>query len=97
MAHRAIRYGLIEAFQVKFGFFSTFGGNPVAAAAALAVLEVLDREQLMANAQVTGDYLRRQLSAAANGTRVWAGCAGPGCCWVSRFKGRTCTPPRSAR
>src|SRR4030081_617985 len=44
---------LIEAFQAKFGFFSTFGGNPVAAAAALAVLEVLDREQLMANAAAT--------------------------------------------
>ena len=56
---------LIEAFQAKFGFFSTFGGNPVAAAAALAVLEVLDREQLMANAQATGDYLRRQLKRAA--------------------------------
>ena len=35
---------LIEAFQAKYGFFSTFGGNAVAAAAALAVLEVLDRE-----------------------------------------------------
>ena len=34
---------LIEAFQAKFGFFSTFGGNAVAAAAGLAVLEVLDR------------------------------------------------------
>jgi len=57
---------LIEAFQAKFGFFSTFGGNPVAAAAGLAVLNVLDREQLMANAQATGDYLRRQLNAAAD-------------------------------
>jgi 4-aminobutyrate aminotransferase-like enzyme/aminoglycoside phosphotransferase (APT) family kinase protein len=56
---------LVEAFQAKFGFFSTFGGNPVAAAAALAVLKVLDREQLMANAAATGDYLRRQLNAAA--------------------------------
>ena len=41
---------LIEAFQATFGFFSTFGGNAVAAAAGLAVLEVLDREQLMENA-----------------------------------------------
>jgi 4-aminobutyrate aminotransferase-like enzyme/Ser/Thr protein kinase RdoA (MazF antagonist) len=56
---------LIEAFQAKFGFFSTFGGNPVAAAAALAVLAVLDREQLMANAAATGDYLRGQLTRAA--------------------------------
>ena len=56
---------LIEAFQAKFGFFSTFGGNPVAAAAALAVLEVLEAEQLMANARSTGEYLRRQLTALA--------------------------------
>ena len=34
---------LIEAFQAKFGFFSTFGGNAVAAAAAAArCSEVLD-------------------------------------------------------
>jgi 4-aminobutyrate aminotransferase-like enzyme/Ser/Thr protein kinase RdoA (MazF antagonist) len=52
---------LIEAFQEKFGFFSTFGGNPVAAAAGLAVLKVLDREQLVANARTTGEYLRERL------------------------------------
>jgi 4-aminobutyrate aminotransferase-like enzyme/Ser/Thr protein kinase RdoA (MazF antagonist) len=56
---------LIEAFQAKFGFFSTFGGNAVAAAAGLAVLEVLEREQLMANAAVTGGYLREQLESVA--------------------------------
>jgi 4-aminobutyrate aminotransferase-like enzyme len=56
---------LIEAFQAKFGFFSTFGGNPVAAAAGLAVLEVLENERLMANARVTGDYWRRRLEAVA--------------------------------
>jgi 4-aminobutyrate aminotransferase-like enzyme len=56
---------LIEAFQAKFGFFSTFGGNAVAAAAGLAVLEVLDDEALMANALATGAYLRAQLEAVA--------------------------------
>ena len=56
---------LIEAFQAKHGFFSTFGGNPVAAAAGLAVLEVLDREQLMSNARSTGEYLRLRLTALA--------------------------------
>jgi 4-aminobutyrate aminotransferase-like enzyme/Ser/Thr protein kinase RdoA (MazF antagonist) len=52
---------LIEKFQLRYGFFSTFGGNPVAAAAGLAVLDTLDREQLMANASATGSYLRTQL------------------------------------
>jgi 4-aminobutyrate aminotransferase-like enzyme/Ser/Thr protein kinase RdoA (MazF antagonist) len=56
---------LIEAFQAKFGFFSTFGGNAVAAAAALAVLKVLDGEDLMANALEVGDYLRGQLQSVA--------------------------------
>jgi 4-aminobutyrate aminotransferase-like enzyme/Ser/Thr protein kinase RdoA (MazF antagonist) len=58
--------GLIEAFQAKFGFFSTFGGNAVAAAAGLAVLTVLEREQLMANAAATGGYLREQLESVAS-------------------------------
>jgi 4-aminobutyrate aminotransferase-like enzyme len=56
---------LIEAFQAKFGFFSTFGGNAVAASAGLAVLEVIEREQLMSNASRTGDYLRERLAALA--------------------------------
>jgi len=56
---------LIEAFQAKFGFFSTFGGSAVAAAAGLAVLEVLDSEKLTANAASTGGYLREQLESVA--------------------------------
>jgi 4-aminobutyrate aminotransferase-like enzyme/Ser/Thr protein kinase RdoA (MazF antagonist) len=56
---------LIEAFQAKFGFFSTFGGSAVAAAAGLAVLEVLDGEKLTANAASVGGYLREQLESVA--------------------------------
>jgi acetylornithine/N-succinyldiaminopimelate aminotransferase len=36
---------------------TTFGGNHLACAAALAVLEVIEKENLMNNAKVTGDYL----------------------------------------
>jgi 4-aminobutyrate aminotransferase len=36
---------------------STFGGNPVAAAAALATLEVIENEGLMAKAEETGEYI----------------------------------------
>lgn len=42
-------------------FFSTFGGNPVACAAGLAVLEVLEGEGLMANARDVGAYLKAGL------------------------------------
>ncbi|GAC1666314.1 MAG: hypothetical protein NVS9B2_06310 [Steroidobacteraceae bacterium] len=56
---------LVEAFQAQFGFFSTFGGNAVAAAAGLAVLGVLDAERLTENAAATGSYLRGQLESIA--------------------------------
>ncbi len=69
---------LVEAFQAKFGFFSTFGGNAVAAAAALAVMEVLDREQLQKNAGATGAHLRRQLGAAAERHACLGGVRGSG-------------------
>jgi 4-aminobutyrate aminotransferase len=40
---------------------STFGGNPVSCAAAQATIEVIEEENLLKNAQVTGDYLRAGL------------------------------------
>ena len=42
---------------------TTFGGNHLACAAALAVLEVMEQENLMENAKQTGDYLMEQLKA----------------------------------
>jgi len=42
---------------------TTFGGNHLACAAALAVLEVMAEEDLMAQAAATGDYLMAQLAA----------------------------------
>lgn len=56
---------MIEAFQAKYGFFSTFGGNPVAAAAGLAVLDVIERERLRENAATTGAHLRLGLEQLA--------------------------------
>ncbi len=40
---------------------STFGGNPLAAAAGCAVFEIIRDEDLLQNAQHTGRYLRRRL------------------------------------
>lgn len=42
---------------------TTFGGNPLACAAALAVLETIENEFLMENAAATGQYLMDELRA----------------------------------
>jgi 4-aminobutyrate aminotransferase-like enzyme/Ser/Thr protein kinase RdoA (MazF antagonist) len=54
----------ILAHFLKFGpFFSTFGGNNVACAAGIAVLDVIRNENLVENARVTGTYLREGLTS----------------------------------
>ena len=60
-------------------FFSTFGGNPVAAAAGLAVLDVIRDEQLVSHAAEVGRRLRvGPRGAAATGTRRSRRCAAAG-------------------
>ena len=49
------RSEIVDRFGAQTTFFSTFGGNPVACAAALAVLDVLEDEQLVGNAAAVGD------------------------------------------
>ena len=54
-------------FEAKhFMLGTTFGGNHLACAAALAVLEVISDENLMENATSVGNYLMDQLSAMPN-------------------------------
>ena len=52
---------VIGDFTREAGYFNTFGGTPMAAAAGLAVLEVLKGEGLLAQAAATGAYLRAGL------------------------------------
>jgi 4-aminobutyrate aminotransferase-like enzyme len=52
---------ILEAFCETTGYFNTFGGNPVAAAAGLAVLEVIEDEGLVENANKIGGYFRAGL------------------------------------
>ena len=50
--------------QARYGMLgTTFGGNHLACAAALAVLEVMESENLMANAAKTGEYIINELKA----------------------------------
>ncbi len=49
-------------FKSKHGLLgTTFGGNHLACAAALAVLEVIEAEKLMENAEATGNFLMNEL------------------------------------
>jgi 4-aminobutyrate aminotransferase-like enzyme len=59
------RREVLAGFSRSSGYFNTFGGNPLAAAAGLAVLEVIEREGLIANAGRVGDYLTRGLKELA--------------------------------
>src|ERR1041385_8122689 len=56
--------GIIVHPSIKSKHFmlgTTFGGNHLACAAALAVLEVMEEEKLMGNAVMVGKYLKDQL------------------------------------
>ena len=55
---------LSPKYEAKYGLLgTTFGGNHLACAAALATLEVIENENLIENANEIGDYLREQLQA----------------------------------
>ena len=56
-------------FQPVYGQLgTTFGGNHLACAAALAVLDVFEEENLVENARVVGDYLMEGLRAVSRDT-----------------------------
>jgi len=65
--------GAVAAAGPAAGVFSpgthgtTFGGGPLACAAGLAVLDALEQDGLLANAEAVGDYLKAELQAALQG------------------------------
>jgi 4-aminobutyrate aminotransferase-like enzyme len=62
----AMRAALLDRFASEVKYFNTFGGNPVAAAAGLAVLDVIDDEGLMQNAREAGRHLMDGLREIGN-------------------------------
>jgi 4-aminobutyrate aminotransferase-like enzyme len=50
------RPDVMAAFREAFGYFNTFGGNPVSCAAAMAVLDVIEDEGLLAHAERVSAY-----------------------------------------
>jgi 4-aminobutyrate aminotransferase-like enzyme len=61
----AVKPELLATFGSTTGYFNTFGGNPVAAAAGLAVLETIEAEKLQESARDTGAYLLAELESVA--------------------------------
>jgi 4-aminobutyrate aminotransferase-like enzyme/Ser/Thr protein kinase RdoA (MazF antagonist) len=59
----------VEALAAHTEFFSTYAGGPVAAAAASAVLDVIEDEQLVDHAAQMGALLREQLSSGGSDVR----------------------------
>lgn len=56
---------IADAYAANFHYFNTFGGNPVAAEVGKAVLDVIDDENLLQNAQHTGAYFEAGLRELA--------------------------------
>ena len=58
-------------FKASFGLLgTTFGGNHLACAAGLAVLEVIEKENLLKSAEESGDFLMEQLRQMEGVTQV---------------------------
>lgn len=54
---------IVAAFRKGYRYFNTFGGNPVSCAAAMAVMEEIETNNLVSNAKRVGDHARVRLSA----------------------------------
>lgn len=57
---------VMARFRGSYRYFNTFGGNPVACAAAMAVLEELGQRQLQANAAKIGALAEKALTELAS-------------------------------
>jgi 4-aminobutyrate aminotransferase-like enzyme len=65
VAAMAARDHVLWPFAVRVPYFNTYAGNPVSMAAAAAVLDVIETENLTANAATVGAALRTELSRIA--------------------------------
>lgn len=72
MAGVITRPQLLIEFGAKARYFNTIGGNPVAAAAGMAVLDVIRNEELQENAQNVGTFMQMlEASAFASFCQKW--------------------------
>ena len=72
---------IAAAFAERRNYFNTFGGNPVSAAVALAVLNVIDDERLLDNATETGALLGSRLREIGARHEIVGNVQGRGLFW----------------
>lgn len=71
MGATVVKPEILAVFGKGSGYFNTFGGNPVACAAGIAVLEVIENEGLIENARKVGQILKDGFKElAGNFTRI---------------------------
>ena len=69
---------IAASFANGMEYFNTFGGNPVSCAIGLAVLDVIETEQLQQNAAAVGMHLTRRLTALMKAFPLVGDVRGPG-------------------
>jgi len=57
---------VMRAFRTAFGYFNTFGGNPVSAAAVNATLDVIERDDLVTHAAAMGQRALDRMRALSH-------------------------------
>lgn len=60
------RPDVMAAFRNAFGYFNTFGGNAVSAAACMAVMDVIEDEGLTERGRITAEYVLQGLKALSH-------------------------------
>jgi 4-aminobutyrate aminotransferase-like enzyme len=78
IAALVVRPDVVAAFGTNSRYFNTFGGNPVSCAAGMAVLDVIERENLQQNAREVGEFFRGALKKLARNWPVIADIRGAG-------------------
>ena len=92
------RSEIVRALAGHTVLFSTFGGNPVSAAAALAVLDVIADERVLERVQVSGHALRDALVGLAGGHDAVGHVRGAGlACGVEIVSDRGARTPDGSR
>ncbi len=74
----AIREDYSEVLE-KISASTSYGGNPMAAAAGLASLEVIEEENLVEKAEKLGDFMIRSLKEIQNNHKIIGEVRGKGC------------------